>query len=411
MKTLFGLLIATSLALNIALAVLLFAGRIEPINAPAAAHPGTDARAAPAAARDNTGWDRLNTGDLPALVRELRDNGFPPHIVRAIITGRLRDDFTARFRALDPQGESRPFWMSSTPDPQRMGAQRQLYKEQQTMLRELLGSDDVDSDINALYQRRRFDSVPPEKTDDVRRILAEFDDRRADVFGGGGMVGPEQIRRLTAFEQQQRESLASVLNPQELEQYLLRNSDTAQRVRSQLSAFDPNEEEFRSIYRIQADFDSQFGMIIMGSPGPEEQQRRGEAQRKMNEQIKAMLGPARGAEFERANDYNYRQSAQLINRLELPAETTAHIWGVKQEIEARALAIRRDNSIPGADRTQQLAALADEATTKISPLLGGTRGFEAYRQYGGSWVNSLRVGVPRSTQPGAPAASSVAPVR
>ncbi len=410
MKTLIRLLIATSLALNIALAVLLFAGRTEPINAPTAAHPGTNDRAAPAAASDNTGWDRLNTGDLPALVRELRDNGFPPHIVRAIITGRLRDDFTARFRALDPQGESRPFWMNSIPDPQRMTAQRQLYKEQQTMLRELLGRDDVDSDINALYQRRRFDSVPPEKTDDVRRILAEFDDRRMDVFGGGGMVGPEQIRRLTALEQQQRDALASVLNPQELEQYLLRNSDTAQRVRSQLSAFNPNEEEFRSIYRIQSDFDSQFG-VMMGPIGPEEQQRRSEAQMKMNEQIKAMLGPARGTEFERANDYNYRQSAQLINRLELPAETTAHIWGVKQEIEARAMAIRRDNSIPGADRTQQLAALADEATTTISPLLGGSRGFEAYRQYGGSWVNSLRGGVPMSSRPRTPAASDVAPGR
>jgi hypothetical protein len=250
--------------------------------------------------------------------------------------------------------------------------------------------------------------MPPEKTGDVRRILAEFDDRRADAMGAGGMLGPEQIRRLSALEQQQREALAGLLTPEELEHYLLRNSETAQRVRNQLSAFDPNEEEFRAIYRIQAEFDAQFGMIS-GPLSPEDQQRRGMAQQAMNEQIKAMLGPVRGAEFERANDYSYRQSAQLINRLELPSEITAHIWGVKQEIESRAMAIRRDGSIASADRTQQLAALADEAASKITPLLGGTHGFEAYRQYGGTWMNSLRMSPP-PVRPGAAGASGTLPV-
>jgi len=411
MKTLFGLLIATSLALNLALAVLLFAGRTtETVTSPVASRAGTDDQAGRSTAAAAHGWDKFETDDLPALVRDLQAHGFPPHIVRAIVAGRLRDDFSIRFRALDPDAESRPFWINSTPDPQRMAAQRQLYREQQAKLRELLGDEGMDADINALYQRRRFDSVPPEKTNEVRRILAEFDDRRADVFGAGGMVGPEQMRRLTALEQQQRDALASILSPQELEQYQLRNSETAQRVRSQLSAFNPNEDEFRAIYRAQADFDSQFGGL-MGPVAQDEAQRRNEAQRKLNEQIKAMLGPERGAEFERANDYNYRQAAQLITRLELPTETAAHVWSVKQEIEARAMAIRRDGSIPRADQTQQLTALADEASAKISPLLGGPRGLEAYQQYGGSWLNFLRASVPATIRPGAPPTSNPAPVR
>jgi hypothetical protein len=58
------------------------------------------------------------------------------------------------------------------------------------------------------------------------------------------------------------------------------------------------------------------------------------------------------------------------------------------------MAVRRDQSLAPDERTKQLAALAQEATTKISPLLG-TRGFEPYKQYGGYWIQSLTPRPPR----------------
>ena len=43
-------------------------------------------------------------------------------------------------------------------------------------------------------------------------------------------------------------------------------------------------------------------------------------------------------------------------------------------------------------RTQQLTALQQEAITRVTPLLGNSNRLTAYKQYGGSWIDSL---VPR----------------
>lgn len=387
MKLLIALVAASSLALNLILVGMLFAGRnatgVKTDSSAPAATTG-----APAAAAKDPSWTDFKTEDLPAMVQQLRDHGFPPHLVRAVASGRIRDLYAARFRALDPQSDSRPFWMSPGSDVKLMQQQRQLYREQQQALRDLLGPEADQSDVNALYQGRRFDSVPPEKAADVRRILRDYDDRRSELFSGGSFSNPDQGRRINALEQEQRDALAAVLSPQELEAFQLRNSDTARSLRAQLSAFNPSEEEFRTLYKLQSEYDAQFGRLY-GMPSSEEQQRRSAALRQLNDQIKATLGPVRGAEYERANDYYFRQTSQLINRLELPAETTTQIWGVKQEIEQRASAIRRDQSLPPDDRAKQLAALAEEASAKVTPLLGGARGLEAYQLNGGSWIQSL----------------------
>lgn len=397
MKALISALLAGSLALNLLLAGFLFtgnngAGAAKTTAAPAASGP------TPVALPAQPTWTDLKTDDLPAMVQQLRTHGFPPHIVRAVAASRIREAYAARMRALDPQAGSRPFWQSPTPDAKLMQRMRQLHREEQQTLRELLGPDSDQADVSTLYQGRRLDSVPAEKAGQVRRILREFDDRRSDLYSSGSSASSEHARRLNALDQEQRDALAAVLTPEELEAYQLRNSDTARSLRAQLSAFNPSEDEFRTLYKLQSEFDAQFGRMY-GIPSPEEQQRRSTAQRQLTEQITAALGPVRGADYVRSNDYYFRQTNQLVARLELPAETTTQIWNVKQEIEQRAASIRRDQSLPLADRTRQLAALADEANAKVTPLLGGARGLEAYQQNGGSWIQSLtpRPGVTTGT--------------
>jgi hypothetical protein len=116
---------------------------------------------------------------------------------------------------------------------------------------------------------------------------------------------------------------------------------------------------------------------------------RSEAQKQFTEQIKASLGPERGAEYVRSQDFNYRQTSQLVARLALPAETANQIWSVQQDIQKRNESLAADRSTSPEQRTQQLAALMNEATARISATLGA-RGFEAYKQYGGRWMQQLQ---------------------
>lgn len=385
---------AVSLGLNAVLLVTLLAGRgTEPPPAPIAAAPAPARPAKPVV--DAETWPTLHTDDLPALVQRLRARGFPPEVVRAILTAQLRETFAAREKALDPGQENRPYWKQYSLDPRLQTARMQLYREQQKKLRELLGTEaDLQENVNALYQGRRFDSLPPEKVADVQLLLQQFNDARNDIFANfsGGMIGAETQKKIQALEKDQQAALANLLTPQEFEEWNLRNSDTARGLRSELSAFEPTEAEFRSLYKLRAAFDEQFGRLY-APPSQEDMQRRHEAQQQLNAQIKSTLGPVRAAEYERASDYNYRQTSQLVARLELPSATTNQIYDVQKDIAAKIMSLYQSGT-PAADRDKQLQQLAGETETRITALLGA-RGFEAYKQFGGSWMQQMRPGPPR----------------
>lgn len=397
MKTLVTVLIAVSVALNVALLGTALAGRISsPAEAsppPAAVRPASP-KAAPLVHAET--WANLQPGDLRSLAQRLRDGGFPPDVVRAIVAAQLRESYAARLKAIDPGAENRPFWKSYSFDPKVRAAQNQLHREQQKILRELFGAGaDPNDSVNALYQGRRLDSVPAEKLDDVRRLLREFEDARQDIFNSfaGGVFGPEMQKRLNALDADHRESLARILTPQEFEDYQVRNSDSARNLRNELSAFNPTEAEFRAIHRLQFAFDQEFGGVMYSQPSPEDSRRRAEKHQQLREQIKATLGPTRAADYERASDYSYRQTSQLVARLELPPETTQQVYAIKSDLEGRMRDALRSNA--GIDREQALAQYAEEARTRITAVLGA-RGYEAYQQYGGTWLRSMQ---PRPAPP------------
>ena len=394
MKTVLGVLTVASLGFNATLIVVLLVSRGDRQPAAAIAPKAAPPAAAIKPAYDEQTWPEMKTADLSALLQRLRERGFPPEIIRAILSAQLLEAYAARMKALDPDSDRRPYWKSYSIDPKVQVAQMQLYREQQKILRGLLGADaDPQESVNDVYRGRRFDTVPREKLDDVQRILREFEEARSEAFGSsGGMIGAETQKKLANLDREMRSALRGVLSPSEFEDFQIRNSDTARNLRNELSAFNPTEAEFRALYRLKADFDERFppnyGMLNM-----EEQERRSEGYRQLNEQIKATLGAVRGEEYQRASDYNYKQTSQLVARLELPAETTNKVYDVQKDIQTRMRDVARPRPDGPPTPSPELNALATEAEKRITALIGA-RGFEAYKQYGGSWMRALQPPAP-----------------
>jgi hypothetical protein len=403
MNKLITALLILSLGLNTALVAVLATG------ASSRTQTSRAVAATPRAAKpkgpvvDATVWPKLNSGDLPSLVARLRETGFPPAMVRAIISAQLQEQFAVRRKALDPDADTRPFWKSSTMDLNVQNGMRQLYRDQQAAMRELLGGDaDPDDPMSRAREARQFGHLPPEKVSEARRIVREFDELRSDVYSGSlGTVTTAAREKLAAYDRQMQVELKKIMTPQEYADYELRGSSTANSLRYQLAAFDTTETEFRTLFQLQRAFDDRFGQLY-SQPSQEEMRLRGEAHRQLTEQIKAALGPVRMAEYERATNYEYRNASQLVARLELPPETTNKVYEVQKSIQAEVQDISR-SSPSAADREKALARLAAEAQTKITALLG-ERGFQAYQQYGGSWLQTLK---PRPAPGGAAAPAGV----
>jgi hypothetical protein len=386
---LFPLILAGSLAANAALVALLVIGATD---------DATDIKPAPVAekklvtdrhAADSSGaetWAALHAEDLPTQVEKLRAEGFPPALIRAIIGARIHESYAERRRALEAAQANAPYWKNAQPDPASQATLRDLWKAEHKTITDLLGPDPDNGTAASLH--RQFPNLPDEKIDALAAIRDRYDERRQDIYANvRGTVLPDEQEKINALDKSMHDEFASTLTPQELEDYDLRTSRTSNQLRNNLAAFDITEQEFRALYKLQSSFDAQFPPYY-SAPSDEQQKARSAAQKQLNDDIKAALGDARYADYQRGTNYNFRQTSQLVDRLDLPPEAATQVYAVQQDIQKRAGTLRSDRSLSPDDRTAQLSALAAEAQTRVTAALG-TQGFEAYKQYGGQWVQNL----------------------
>jgi hypothetical protein len=333
-------------------------------------------------------WAQLSSAELPVLVQRLREAGFPPHVIRAIVSGQLGSAYLAKRRQLDPEGETRPFWREGNRRPEANVELRKLGKEHRQLMRDLLGEED-DAPYRSANYEARVAFLPPEKATAALKIIREFDDKRQDIFAAGYMPAADR-EKLNAVTKAQHDALAALLTPQELEEYDLRFSNVADNLRYQLLAFDTNEAEFRTIFRIQQTYTDRAGGSFYSPGGNQEQMRqRRELQKQMNDEIVAALGKERGEDYTKAIDYSYRQTSQIVARLELPADTTDKVWDVQKITQQQYESLRSDKSLSKDERKARQTELVQKAEAQLTSLLGA-KGVSVYRDYGGFWLRNLQ---------------------
>lgn len=345
-------------------------------------------------------WSKLSAGDYAATAARLRAEGFPPNLVRAIVRSQIAESFSERRKALNPQKTDLPFWQPEPPmDPKVQKELRELGREERELVKQVLGNDrpDESDPMYAAYLRRQYGDLPREKIDQLTKVQQDYNELRNEIFtalsAGGGPVSiaGDTRDKLALLEKEQRKDIQQLLSPKEFEEYELRTSSTANNMRYQLSPFNPSEQEFRTIFALQKAFDDQYRGSQYG-PGEqtrEQMQQRSEAQKQLTQDIKAALGPERGADYERSIDGNFQQISRITQRLNLPQDAAVSVWNLQKETEQRVAALRQDRSLPPDVRNQQLSTLNAEVTAKVTAALGQS-GYDAYKQYGGYWLQNIQ---------------------
>lgn len=361
--------------------------------------------AANAAKVPGENWEALRgDGDLPALVARLRAAGYPASVVRAIVSAEISERFAARRKALNPTAEeTAAFWnnrspFSSAANPALMAARRDLNREQNKLFKDLLGPDAQGDQFEvSAYQKRQYGDLPRQKIDQIQEIMQDYSDLMAQVrTDAQGVMLSEDRQKLAYLEAEKRKDLTKLLTPEEFEEYQLRTSNTASQLRYSLSAFEPTEQEFRALFKLQEAYDDRFGQYGTTVRGTAESaQERQAAEKKLIADAKEFLGPERGAEYERSRDYSYQNVANLAKRLDLPKDTALTVYNLQKDTEQRANALRSDRTLAQDQRVQQLTTLAAEASAKVASALGD-RGFAAYQENAGSWLKYI---VPQPAPP------------
>jgi hypothetical protein len=332
----------------------------------------------------------LLSGDLKTLPERLRAAGFPPNIIRAIVLAQLNDLFVGRRKAVMAEVKINPFWSKSygNLDPDTLAKFAALWKERTAMQKELL--PDLPSDPwNNPYQQNMNGGLPLEKYKRVLAIGSDYNDLKNQIYNAAkGALVPEDNEKLALLEKEQQSDMAAALSPAELLEYQIRNSTTADQMRSSMQAFNPTEDEFRSIFSVQQAFDQQYG-ANNDTLTPEQRLERQKHQGEVLDQLQGVLGPDRFAEYKQETDPKFLVVNQLMARFDLPVTATRQVVDLEDDITKRAQAIQDDKSLTEGVRANQLSALADEATSKAKSVVG-ERGFEAYKRTAGSWIQNLK---------------------
>lgn len=347
-------------------------------------------------------WASIESTNYTTYINNLRNIGCPEETIRDIIITDIAKLFAKRRAALRAQVQPFKFWQtgdalqndySSNPELQRQ--LQELDKEQRALVKQLLGVDyhaEVSRYLfDETYEDRMYGFLPPEKQETLKTLQSKFDELEQQIYARSkGMLLDEDQEQLRLIAKQRDAELAQVLSPEELEEYQLRNSSTANSMRAQMTGFQPNEDEFRKIFRLQKTFDNEFSQgfdLTDEAQSVIKARAQQGAQEALNDEVKKILGEKRFTEYQRSQDPDYRTLSQVADRFDLSREVVDRVYGMKQEAERQKTAIESNPNLTDEQRQAALSGIAKETERSVAKEMGGV--FKSYYKSGGNWIRNL----------------------
>jgi hypothetical protein len=356
-----------------------------------------------ALASRNLSWAVLESTNYFVYVNNLRQFGAPEETIRDIILTDVAKLYSRRRAALLEQVRPPNFWETGTAwengpsrDPAVRAQLRALEEEQRDLIRQLLGVD-YKVELAKLAGGddetfRKYGFLPPGKREQMVALQEKYDALEADIYARTkGFMLEEEQEQLRDLQKQREDEMAQTLTPDEMEEYQLRESPTAQSLRFQLTGFTPTEEEFRKIFRLQKVFDEQFSTGLDAADDAQIEARsraQADAQEALNEEIRKTVGDKRFTDYQRAQDNDYKSLVQLTERYAMPQEMANRVFDMKAEAERQKLAIESNPGLTDDQRQAALNAVAQETERSVSQALGD-KVFRSYRRVAGQWINGL----------------------
>ena len=343
-------------------------------------------------------WRALESTNYVQYIENLRAFGCPEETIRDIIITDIAKLYARRRAELREQIAPYRFWQATDAtgnpanSPELRQQMRALDKEQRQLIRDLLNVD-LRTEMarywnDGDYPERDYGYLPQEKRERVKSLAEQYNEMEQDVYArAGGLLLDDDLEELRQIQRQRRAELASLLTPEELEEYELRHSETADSLRTTLGGFQASEEEFRNIFRLQRTYDLEFGQgfDVRDSAAARAEQQAGAA---LNNELAKALGPERFAQYQRAQDGDYRSLQQVTDRFGLSADVAARVFNMKQAAEAIKAQVESNPNLTDEQRARAIAGIATKTEQSVLAALGNEV-YNAYSGNGGQWVGNL----------------------
>lgn len=414
MKTIAILLLVASLGANVTLllksytrpAFLKDAGAISQdtlsMEATASTESAGNASANSVLSHATQTWQELPVGDLEALTAALRAQGYPPHIVRGIIGHHLNLEYDERRKALRDGEAISPYWRQSVfaayGNANLRSELRALNREMAERLGELTGTQATlyaESQLHTL--RQRYGNLPADTLEAIMAIEQDYSELNREVREASqGALFRSDREKIALLEEEKKKDLLSVLTLEQYEELQLRSSPTGHRLRTTLAVMEPTEQEFRTIFHREKEFEDRFSSTSVNVNTPAFREERRLAEQALIAAVKADLGPERAEAYEKSRDPSYVHAHTVAKQLNLPLDAGDRLYALQKDAfqEFSKLA-----SAPGMNTEQRQAAqraLVQEKAAALTAIVGESN-LATYRGGMGSWLTMLEETANRGT--------------
>ena len=339
----------------------------------------------------------LNSAEPDNLHAVLTAAGVDPELIRTLVSSRIRQRYAARRSALWHEQYRPDEWWKSQGDyysPERMEIrlrQKQITDEMNAEIERLLGPAPARG-LSA-WEQRRYGDLPPDKVRELRLIEQDY----RELIGGINSEArdfrlPSDAEEINFLKEEQQRDLASILSPEELQAYQLRNSSTASSLRHTMTRMNATEQEFRLIHDLRREFDEAHSTSGPGDRDKAFWDARRQAEAALDEQLKATLGQQRFLDYKLAQDGGYRQLVGATERFGLPPDTPAKTYALRQDIPGEATRIAENQDLTPAQKKAAITRLAEQARDRVTALYGADLADHVLDTRGMRWIKQLEGG-------------------
>lgn len=347
-------------------------------------------------------WSQIYAPDLALYLERLRGFGTPEPKVREIIYGAVESIYRPQRGALRPpvpkQDEDK-FWSrrrfynpGPQPSQQQRAQLRALQRDESNLLKSLFGPDvyeQIAKDTGNDWTEKYFAFIPTELRERVQEVEQEMNEARQEIYaqndGSMDQYAQDDLRKV---EKKYHDELAKILTPEQLREWDLRHSNTANQLKNDLSAFDPSEAEFRALFEYKQAMEElnppQDPDSDAPKPTAEERKALQEKQKALDAALAQAVGDDRVQEYKLEQDYGYRNLIESG----VPKASVFQLDEMKKQAQDAANKIRKDKTLSSDQRTAALAAIRVETQNGINGLLNEKQA-KQYSSQGGYWINNI----------------------
>jgi LysM repeat protein len=322
-------------------------------------------------------WEELESADYPTYIANLRAIGCPEQTIRDIIVADV-DQLYARKRADVPTPAQQ--WWRYDPDPElaeqantKLG---ELDQERRELLTTLLGPawavGEAADAAGISLAGPVLGELPPETKRAVLEAVVHSQQRTQAYLDAQKIAekSPDPAT-LAKMGQQMRTDLAQILNPAQLEEFLLRYSQSAASLRLKLRGIQVTPDEFRSLFRT-ADPLEQSSQLAEGDVLARTNQQVA-ATRQIEDALKNVLGATRYQAYQISQEPAYQQALATAEEYgDLTSKDIIALYQLNKAALQEQQRINNNVMLTPEQRDAQLAIIERQQQNASDQILGLT---------------------------------------